>query len=75
MKCKFDLPKNITSFGLSGTICARGIEDMANRQGFRVILCNTNEKKSKQADYLAVLLRKGVTGSGRAVAQRVHCLW
>lgn len=44
------------------TTMARGVEDVANRQGFSVILCNTDEKESKQAEYLAVLLRKRVDG-------------
>ena len=44
------------------TTVARGVEDAASEQGFNVILCNTDEKESKQAEYLAVLLRKRVDG-------------
>lgn len=44
------------------TTVARGVEDAASQQGFNVILCNTDEKESKQAEYLAVLLRKRVDG-------------
>jgi LacI family transcriptional regulator len=44
------------------TTVARGVEDAASRQGFNVILCNTDEKENKQAEYLSVLLRKRVDG-------------
>jgi len=44
------------------TTVARGVEDAASEQGFTVILCNTDEKERKQAEYLAVLLRKRVDG-------------
>lgn len=44
------------------TTVARGVEDVANRQGFSVILCNTDEKEHKQAEYIAVLLSKRVDG-------------
>jgi len=44
------------------TTMARGVEDVANRQGFSVILCNTDEKESKQEEYLEVLLSKRVDG-------------
>jgi len=41
---------------------ARGVEDVANQQGFSVILCNTDEKAAKQEEYIDVLLRKRVDG-------------
>ncbi len=44
------------------TTVARGVEDVANRQGFSVILCNTDEREAKQEEYVAVLLRKRVDG-------------
>ncbi len=44
------------------TTVARGVEDAASQQGFNVILCNTDEKAAKQAEYLSVLLRKRVDG-------------
>ncbi|CAN5655808.1 substrate-binding domain-containing protein [soil metagenome] len=44
------------------TTVARGVEDAASQQGFNVMLCNTDEKAAKQAEYLSVLLRKRVDG-------------
>lgn len=44
------------------TTVARGVEDVANQQGYSVILCNTDEKASKQEEYIDVLLRKRVDG-------------
>lgn len=44
------------------TTVARGVEDVANQQGFSVILCNTDEKEEKQEEYVSVLLRKRVDG-------------
>jgi LacI family transcriptional regulator len=44
------------------TTVARGAEDAASRQGFNVILCNTDENEAKQEEYLSVLLRKRVDG-------------
>lgn len=44
------------------TTVARGVEDIANQQGYSVILCNTDEKESKQEEYVSVLLRKRVDG-------------
>lgn len=44
------------------TTIARGVEDVANRQGFSVILCNTDEKEHKQKEYLSVLLSRRVDG-------------
>lgn len=44
------------------TDVARGVEDAAREQGFNVILCNTDEAESRQAEYLSVLLQKQVDG-------------
>ena len=44
------------------TTVARGVEDVASQQGFNVILCNTDESETKQAEYLNVLLQKQVDG-------------
>jgi LacI family transcriptional regulator len=44
------------------TTIARGVEDVANRHGFNVIFCNTDESESKQAEYLNILLQKQVDG-------------
>lgn len=44
------------------TTVARGVEDAASQEGFTVFLCNTDESERKQAEYLAVLLRKRVDG-------------
>jgi LacI family transcriptional regulator len=44
------------------TTVARGVEDAASQAGFTVFLCNTDENEQKQAEYLAVLLRKRVDG-------------
>jgi LacI family transcriptional regulator len=44
------------------TTVARGVEDAASGEGFTVFLCNSDENERKQAEYLAVLLRKRVDG-------------
>lgn len=44
------------------TTVARGVEDVANQQGYSVILCNTDEKAAKQEEYIDVLLSKRVDG-------------
>jgi LacI family transcriptional regulator len=44
------------------TTVARGAEDVANKHGFNLILCNTDESEEKQAQYLDVLLQKRVDG-------------
>jgi LacI family transcriptional regulator len=44
------------------TTVARGVEDVANANGFNLILCNTDEDETKQGDYLTVLLQKRVDG-------------
>jgi len=44
------------------TTIARGVEDVANRAGFNVIFCNTDESEDKQAQYLTILVQKQVDG-------------
>lgn len=44
------------------TRAVRAIEDAAYRQGFRVILCNTDETPEKQRAYLEVLAAEQVIG-------------
>ncbi|WP_146053950.1 LacI family DNA-binding transcriptional regulator, partial [Pseudomonas syringae] len=41
---------------------ARGIEDHCERNGFCVILCNSDDNPEKQRNYLRVLLEKRVDG-------------
>jgi DNA-binding LacI/PurR family transcriptional regulator len=40
----------------------RAIEDGASQRGYRVLLCNTDEREEKQDDYLSVLLAERVAG-------------
>lgn len=44
------------------TTVARGVEDEANKQGYTVIFCNTDESESKQAQYLSMLVSRRVDG-------------
>lgn len=44
------------------TETARGIEDMANQNGYNVILCNTDKDPKKERDYLNTLYSKDVDG-------------
>ncbi len=44
------------------TTVARGVEDVANADGFSVILGNTDESESKEYGYVRVLLQKQVDG-------------
>lgn len=44
------------------TTIARGVEDVASREGFSVILCNTDESEAKEHSYVQVLLQKQVDG-------------
>ena len=41
---------------------ARGIEDYCERNGYRVILCNSDDNPDKQRNYLRVLLEKRIDG-------------
>ena len=44
------------------TTVARGVEDTAQREGYTVFLCNTDENPSKQASYLHSVHQHGVDG-------------
>jgi LacI family transcriptional regulator len=44
------------------TALVRGIEDVANRAGYSVFLCNTDEDPEKELTYLRMLTRKRVDG-------------
>ena len=44
------------------TSLVRGVEDVASRAGYSVILCNTDEDPAKELSYLHVLRRKRVDG-------------
>ncbi len=44
------------------TTAARGVEDIAAKNGFHVILCNTDENPEKEANYINVLLQRRVDG-------------
>ncbi len=44
------------------TTVARGVEDVASAAGYSVFYCNTDESETKQAQYLAALLRRRVDG-------------
>lgn len=44
------------------TTVVRGIEDVAQANGYSVILCNTDESEAKQDQYLQMLLRRRIDG-------------
>ena len=44
------------------TTIARGVEDEAQKQGYSVLLCNTDENLAKQLSYLDLLVRQQVDG-------------
>jgi LacI family transcriptional regulator len=44
------------------TTIAHGVEDIAEKNGFHVILCNTDENPEKEANYINVLLQRRVDG-------------
>jgi LacI family transcriptional regulator len=44
------------------TTVARGVEDTANKQGYHIIIGNTDESPEKQEEYLVFLLKKQVDG-------------
>ncbi|MBC7320565.1 LacI family DNA-binding transcriptional regulator [bacterium] len=44
------------------TTIARGVEDTAIKNGFNIILCNTDEDVEKEEKYIDLLLRKRVEG-------------
>ena len=45
------------------TAVVRAVEDAAYRRGYRVLLCNTDERPDKQKDYLGVLTAERVAGA------------
>ncbi len=45
------------------TTAARGVEDAAQRRGYSVLLCNTDEDPAKQARYLQVVASQRVDGA------------
>lgn len=40
----------------------RAVEDTANKYGFNILLCNTDNDLSKEAEYIDLLIAKGVDG-------------
>ena len=44
------------------TTVARGVEDVAQANGYSTILCNTDESEEKQKHYLDMLLRRRIDG-------------
>jgi LacI family transcriptional regulator len=44
------------------TTVARGVEDVAQANGYSIILCNTDESQEKQEQYLNMLLRRRIDG-------------
>ena len=44
------------------TTVTRGVEDIAQANGYSIILCNTDESEDKQEQYLHMLLRRRIDG-------------
>ena len=44
------------------TVAARGVEDAANKAGYMVIFCNTDEDKEKERKYVDILMQNQVDG-------------
>ena len=44
------------------TTVTRGVEDVAQANGYSTILCNTDESEQKQDQYLQMLLRRRIDG-------------
>lgn len=44
------------------TVAARGVEDVANRAGYTVIFCNTDEDLLKEQKYVEILMQNRVDG-------------
>jgi LacI family transcriptional regulator len=44
------------------TTVTRGVEDIAQANGYSTILCNTDESEEKQSQYLHMLLRRRIDG-------------
>ena len=51
---------NVLNHFFTGMV--RGIEDVANRADYNIVLCNTDEKPQKEQRYLKALLSKRVDG-------------
>lgn len=53
---------------------ARGIEDMANQQGYMVVLCNTDRDAKKERRYFEELraMRAGVVLAGSSIGHEEH---
>jgi LacI family transcriptional regulator len=60
------------------TTVARGVEDVAQANGYSIILCNTDESEIKQEQYLDMLLRRRIDGimlvPARSVAEPIHAI-
>ncbi len=64
------------------SILAKGIEDTCRKQGWNLILCNTNDKHERDLSYIQMLADKGVDGilfgmsrdSDKEKAQESICL-
>ena len=54
------LISDVTNPHFSGVV--RGVEDVAHRAGYQIILCNTDEDPEKELAYLRMLRGKGVDG-------------
>ncbi len=55
------LISDVTNPHFSGVV--RGVEDVATRAGYQMILCNTDEDPDKELTYLRMLRSKGVDGA------------
>lgn len=44
------------------TAVCRGVEDVANRTGYSVMLCNSDENLEKEAEYISMLTSQNVSG-------------
>ena len=44
------------------TTVTRGVEDVAQANGYSTILCNTDESEAKQEQYVQMLLRRRIDG-------------
>jgi LacI family transcriptional regulator len=50
------------------TSVVRGIEDVAHRHGYRLVLCNSDEDLAKEAGYIDIAIRERMAGVVIAVA-------
>jgi LacI family transcriptional regulator len=60
------------------TTVARGVEDVAQANGYSIILCNTDESEVKQEQYLDMLLRRRIDGivlvPARSVPEPIYAI-